>query len=422
MKRGFNCRGFNLPLALAISVIGGEPLYGSAAAATNLDEAIRQHRMGTLVIQTAPGAEVRVEQLRHEFWFGAALANQFFGARSDAESAAKYKQAFLENFNAAVTENALKWHSMEPRQGEVDYTVVDAMLAWTREQGIPLRGHNVFWGIPNRVQPWLKTMDDDTLRATLKARAQDIARRYRGQFAEYDLNNEMLHGNYYEERLGASITRQMADWMRQEDPQAVLYLNDYDILTGRRLDDYLVHIRKFLGQGVPIGGIGVQGHLHGDTFDPVALQNALDRLAQFKLPIRVTEFNFPGQRSKYYGQRGARLSDEEEAAKAKALADYYRICFAHPAVDGILMWGFWEGANWIAVSSLYRRDWSSTPAALAYRDLVFKEWWTTWRGQADAQGHCEVRAFFGRHRVTLGGRETIVELRRKDPTTQVRQP
>ena len=378
--------------------------------------------MGTLVIQTAPGAEVRVEQLRHEFWFGAALANQFFGARSDSEPAAKYKRVFLENFNAAVTENALKWHSMETRQGEADYSVVDAMLAWTREQGIPLRGHNVFWGIPNRVQPWLKTMDDDTLRATLKARAQEIARRYRGQFAEYDLNNEMLHGNYYEERLGASITRQMADWMRQEDPQAVLYLNDYDILTGRRLDDYLVHIRKFLGQGVPIGGIGVQGHLHGDTFDPVALQNALDRLAQFKLPIRVTEFNFPGQRSKYYGQRGARLSDEEEAAKAKALADYYRICFAHPAVDGILMWGFWEGANWIAVSSLYRRDWSSTPAALAYRDLVFKEWWTTWRGQADAQGHCEVRAFFGRHRVTLGGRETIVELRRKDPTTQVRQP
>ena len=415
-------RGFNLPWALAISVIGGEPLYGPAAAATNLDEAIRQHRMGTLVIQTAPGAEVRVEQLRHEFWFGAALANQFFGARSDSESAAKYKRVFLENFNAAVTENALKWHSMETRQGEADYSVVDAMLAWTREQGIPLRGHNVFWGIPNRVQPWLKTMDDDTLRATLKARAQDIARRYRGQFAEYDLNNEMLHGNYYEERLGANITRQMADWMRQEDPQAVLYLNDYDILTGRRLDDYLVHIRKFLDQGVPIGGIGVQGHLHGDTFDPVALQNALDRLAQFKLPIRVTEFNFPGQRSKYYGQRGARLSDEEEAAKAKALADYYRICFAHPAVDGILMWGFWEGANWIPVSSLYRRDWSSTPAALAYRDLVFKEWWTTWRGQADAQGHCEVRAFFGRHRVTLGGRETIVELRRKEPTTQVRQP
>jgi endo-1,4-beta-xylanase len=249
--------------------------------------------------------------------------------------------------------------------------------------------------------------------------AEDGARRYRGRFAEYDLNNEMLHGNYYEERLGPNITRDMAAWMRQEDPLAVLYLNDYDITTGRRLEDYVAQIRMLLDQGVTIGGIGVQGHLHGDSFDAGALQNALDRLAQFKLPVRVTEFNLPGQRSKYYGQRDARLSEAEEQAKARALANYYRICFAHPTVEGILMWGFWEGANWIPVSSLYRRDWSPTPAAEAYRDLVFRQWWTRWQGKADAQGRCELRAFFGKHRVTAGGEEKVVELKRAEPKQQV---
>ena len=83
------------------------------------------------------------------------------------------------------------------------------------------------------------------------------------------------------------------------------------------------------------------------------------------------------------------------------------------------MWGFWEGANWIPVSSLYRRDWSPTPAAGAYRDLVFKQWWTTWRGRADTQGRCQVHAFFGSHRVTAGSKETIVDLKRIEPTTQV---
>ena len=397
---------------------------GHMAHGADLDEAIRRFRMGTLVVEAAPGTEVRVEQVRHEFWFGAALASQMFGGRSGGGDAAKYKQVFLDNFNAAVTENALKWHSMERRNGEVDYSVVDAILAWTAEHKIPLRGHNVFWGIPNMVQPWLKQLDDAALRDTLKARALDVAYRYRGRFAEYDLNNEMLHGNYYEQRLGSGITLDMATWMRQEDTQAVLFLNDYDILTGRRLEDYVAQIRKFLDQGVPIGGIGVQGHLHGDSFDAAALQNALDRLAAFKLPVRVTEFNFPGQRSKYYEKRGATLSDEEEQAKAKAIRDYYRICFAHPAVEGVLMWGFWEGANWIPVSSLYRRDWSPTPAATAYRDLIYKQWWTSWRGQTDAQGRCEIRAFFGRHRVTAGGKEILVNLRRKEATKQIsfRQP
>jgi endo-1,4-beta-xylanase len=389
------------------------------AHSADLEESIRRLRMGTLVVEAAPDMEVRVEQVRHEFWFGAALASQMFGGRSAGEDASKYKQVFLDNFNAAVTENALKWHSMERRKGEVDYRVVEAILAWTAEHEIPLRGHNVFWGVPDMVQPWLKQLDDAALRETLKARGLDVAHRYRGRFAEYDLNNEMLHGNYYEQRLGPGITLEMATWMRQKDPQAVLYLNDYDILTGRRLEDYVAQIRKFLDQGVPIGGIGVQGHLHGDSFDAAALQNALDRLAVFKLPVRVTEFNFPGQRSKYYETRGATLSDEEEQAKAKALADYYRICFAHPAVEGIMMWGFWEGANWIPVSSLYRRDWSPTPAATAYRDLIYRQWWTSWRGQTDAQGHCEVRAFFGRHRVTAGSKEVVVNLKRKEPTKRI---
>jgi endo-1,4-beta-xylanase len=402
-----------------IALAGAAMVISLAAADTPLDDSIRQVRMGTLVIQATPGAEVHVEQLRHEFWFGAALANSMFGRQPDNDQAARYKKVFLENFNSAVTENALKWHSMEPRQGEVDYSIVENMLAWTKEHQIPLRGHNVFWGIRNRVQPWQIAMDDDALRATLKARAQDVARRYQGRFAEYDLNNEMLHGNYYADRLGTNITRDMASWMRQEDPKAVLYLNDYDILTGRRLEDYVVQIRQFIDQGVPIGGIGVQGHLHGDSFDAAALQNALDRLAQFKLPIRVTEFNFPGQRSKYYSQRDAHLTDEEELAKAKALADYYCICFAHPAVEGILMWGFWEGANWIPVSSLYRRDWSPTPAATAYRDLVFRQWWTQWHGQTDAQGQCQVRAFYGRHRVTVGTQSKIVDLKRNEPPKSV---
>jgi endo-1,4-beta-xylanase len=392
---------------------------GAVALGADLDESIRRVRMGTLVIEAPAGTEVRVDQVRHEFWFGAALASQMFGAHAESPDAARYKEVFLDHFNAAVTENALKWHSMEPRRGQVDYSVADRMLAWTGEHDIPLRGHNIFWGIKDRVQPWIKALDDRALRETLKARALDIGRRYRGRFAEYDLNNEMLHGNYYEARLGPGITRDMASWVRQGDPQAVLFLNDYDILTGRRLDDYVAQIRKFLDQGVPLGGIGVQGHLHGDSFDPAALQNSLDRLAQFRLPVRVTEFNMPGQRSKYYGKRGVRLTDAEEQARAKALTDYYRICFAHPAVEGILMWGFWEGANWIPVSSLYRRDWSPTPAAVAYRDLVFKQWWTTWRGQTDARGRCEVRAFFGKHRVTAGSKELVVELKRHEPTRQV---
>lgn len=386
--------------------------FAHGASADDDNARIEKHRKGVLVIEAAPNTPVIVEQVRHEFWFGAALANSAFSGRMRPEDREKYLATFLQNFNCAVTENALKWHNMEPRRGNVNYATVDAILKWTNENRLPLRGHNIFWGIPNYVQDWQKQLSDADLRQVVKERALDIGRRYKGRFAEYDLNNEMIHGNYYEDRLGKDITLRMAQWVREGDPNAVLYLNDYDILTGARLDDFVAHIRSLLDQGVPIGGIGVQGHLHGDSFDPDAVRNALDKLAQFNLPIRITEFNMPGQRSRFYRDRSLRMTDADEQAKARNLADYYRICFAHPRVDGILMWGFWEGANWIPASSLYRRDWTPLPAAAAYRQLVFGQWWTRYSGRTDGHGRCEVRVFYGRHRVTVGDKPYIVDLSR----------
>jgi GH35 family endo-1,4-beta-xylanase len=393
-----------------------------AVAADTLDEAIAKNRMGSLVVHAKPGAKVSVEQLRHEFWFGATLPNGVFNGRMAPAEAERFQIVFLENFNAGVVENAFKWIDMEPERGKVNFATADNALEWAGQHGIPVRGHCIYWGIPNRVQEWLKVLPDAELRLALARRGRMVAARYRESgFAEYDLNNEMIHANYYEQRLGAGITKEMARWVREGDPSAVLFVNDYDITTGRRLADYVAHIRMLLDAGVPIGGIGVQGHLHGDEFDPEALQRSLDELAQFGLPIRITEFNMPGQRSKFYaGDRTAKMTIEEERAKAENLRRFFRICFAHPSVAGIMMWGFWEGANWIPQSSLYTRDWTPTPAADAFRKLTKEEWWTRWSGTADASGTATVRAFYGKYRVTVDGRVVEVELRRERGTAEVR--
>ena len=378
-----------------------------------INDNIARHRKGDLIIKANPGDKVIVEQLSHEFWFGCAISNGLASERMPDEDKRQYKKKFLENFNSAVTENAVKWPDMERNKGEVNYATVDGILKWTEENNIPLRAHNIFWGIPNRVQPWLKEMDDDELRATIKKRAESLAAHYKGRFAEYDLNNEMVHGNYYEDRLGPMITKDMAEWVHNGDPDAKLYLNDYDILTGNKLPEYMAQIRLFLKQGVPIAGIGVQGHLHAETFDRKQLMDALDSLAKFKLPIKITEFNMPGQRSKFLKDTKLEMTPQEEEQKARDIVDYYRICFAHPRVDGILMWGFWAGANWIPASSLYRRDWSPTPAVEAYQNLIFKEWWTKETGTANRKGNFSVSAFYGKYKVTVDGVSKVVELKKE---------
>jgi GH35 family endo-1,4-beta-xylanase len=387
-----------------------------------LDRAIQKHRTGVIVIKTEPNTIVKVEQLRHEFWFGAAISDGIFNGSASAEDVKMYKEKFLKHFNSAVTENAVKWGNMEREQGIVNFATTDNILAWTDAHDIPLRGHNIYWGIPRFVQDWLKALDDQQLYETLQTRARTVTARYKGRFAEYDLNNEMIHGNYYEDRLGPDITGKMAEWVRATDPDAKLYLNDYDILTAKLVRQYADHIQGLLDQGVQIDGIGVQGHLHSVTFNPDSLKFSLDVLSQFNLPIRITEFNMPGQRSEYVrwnAQTPPKLTPEQEQQKARNLTDYYRICFAHPSVEGILMWGFWEGANWIPASSLYKKDWTPTPAAEVYQSLIYDEWWTDTSSKAGDDGMCEIPAFYGTHKVIVNGVEKIVELSKASGSTYI---
>ncbi|MBI5008725.1 MAG: endo-1,4-beta-xylanase, partial [Bacteroidia bacterium] len=182
----------------------------SNAQYPGINNDIARLRKGVLTVLAKTGDKVEIEQLSHEFWFGCAISNGLASERMPAEDKNMYKARFLENFNSAVTENAVKWLDMERKQGEVNYGTVDGILKWTDENNIPLRGHNIFWGIPKFVQPWLKEMNDADLEKTLKNRAETLAARYKGRFAEYALNNEMVHGNYYEDRLGPEITKKMA--------------------------------------------------------------------------------------------------------------------------------------------------------------------------------------------------------------------
>jgi GH35 family endo-1,4-beta-xylanase len=175
-------------------------------------------------------------------------------------------------------------------------------------------------------------------------------------------------------------------------------VNDYAILSGNDGPRYVAHLRKLLDQGVPVGGIGCQGHF-GKVVDGVHVRRTLDELAAFGLPIKLTEYD-------------ADVADEE--VKAACLETLYTVAFGHPSVEGILMWGFWEGAHWKPRAAMWKRDFTTTPAAETYRRLLFEEWWTT------ASGRFEIPAFFGRHAVESGGRRVEGLLKKAEGRAELR--
>jgi len=284
------------------------------------------------------------------------------------------------------------------RNRRIDYSTAEAIYKFCADSDIVMRGHCMFWCTDRNVQGWVKQLDKDVMRKVVKRRAMDVTSRFKGRIEEFDLNNELIFGNFYRRNLGDGIIKDMADWAKQGNPKAMLYLNEQGSLAsgGRNADKYIALIKKTLTQGVKIDGLGCQGHF-SKMVDPEKVQTTLDRLAQFNLPIKITEYDF---------------STDDEQAKAKHLEDFYTICFAHPAVEGILMWGFWEGAHWRPKAALWKRDWTETPAARTYRDLVFDKWWTKKTGKADDKGTYRAKAFYGKYAIESQGKKKLATLRK----------
>merc|ERR1712176_382944 len=302
---------------------------------------------------------IKVEQQKHDFPFGSAIDSRLLTSNT------KYRDFFLDNFNYAVLENKHKWRQIEWSRGNRNFHEADQAMKLLEKNNIPVRGHAVFWGVDQYVPKWLKYMKPDQQRQQCKAHADDIVGRYKGKLTHWDVNNEMLHGDYFERTIGGNIRADMFKWTKEADPSCKTFVNDYEVLSGGLTNCYKKQIADLIDQGAPIDGIGVQSHFKDAerNVDPVQVQSKLDSLAELGLPIWVTELD---------------IAQWDAKSRAKHLSYFLRAAFSRESVEGIILWGYWDQRHWKGKEASLADGPSLTlnAAGNKYRDLVFREWWT----------------------------------------------
>lgn len=322
-------------------------------------------------------ATVQVEQIKHHFAFGSAMSSHYDNP--------DYASFFKSHFEWATPEYQAKWPYNEPSRDNVTYTSIDGLTRFCQANDIAVRGHCLFWGRDTKIQDWVKSLPLNELQPEMDERIVSAVNHFKGKFAHWDVNNEMVDNTYYKDLLGDNIRTWMYQRVHEIDPACRLFVNDYAVISGygSNLADYKTLVYKLLAAGAPVQGLGVQCHM-GSGFDRSTVENRLDSLAEMGLPVWVTEF------------------DMENVPDVNQWSDYleefYRTAFSHPAVEGIMMWGFWEGDG--ANSPIVNTDWTLNAAGVRYESLI-NEWTTNSEAKTDANGVANFRGFYGTYRVTL---------------------
>jgi endo-1,4-beta-xylanase len=383
---------------------GSEPNAAWRKAAEARIEKVRKADL-TVVVKDSTGkavsgAQVAVRMKKHAFLWGTAVnASAFSNGRMTPENLERYKQEILKNFNASVMENENKW----PQWSNVaNRPATIKVIDWLRENGVKVRGHNLVWPSWNNsnVKEALEAKGNPPqLAKVILDHISETTKELRGKFLDWDVINETFTNHDFMDILGRQV---MVDWFkaaRAGDPDAKLYINDFNIIEGEdRLhqDDYAATIKYLLDAGAPVDGIGLQGHFPSRVTPMDELIKRVERYAAFGKELEVTEFD---------------INTSDEGTQADYTRDFMTYMFSNPSVKAFVLWGFWEGAHWIPSGAMMRRDWSLKPNGTVYQDLVFKKWWTDAGGKTGATGAFATRGFLGEYEIEVkaGGKTKTVK-------------
>ncbi|MBK6282731.1 MAG: endo-1,4-beta-xylanase [Draconibacterium sp.] len=256
---------------------------------------------------------------------------------------------FNKYWNGVTAENSCKWGSVESTRDVMNWTNADKAYNHAKNNNLPFRYHALAWG--SQYPSWIKTLSPADFQAEMEEYMTAIAARY-PLIDQIDVLNENMYINTWnkqEHAAGSPYFRagmggpgvtgyDWAIWLfekaRHYFPNSKLVINDFELETNNAGLNEILNLVKVLRDRGLIDGFGTQAHhFNVDGITTTALQNALNNMAKSGVPIYVTELDLKGK-------------PESEANQMNGYKTSFPVYWNHPAVAGITLWGYVEGATW----------------------------------------------------------------------------
>jgi endo-1,4-beta-xylanase len=309
------------------------------------------------------------DAFKGSFLVGAAVNPGEF-TESDARDAALVKA----QFDSITPENVLKWASVHPGPDRYDFDLPDKYVAFGEKNHMFVVGHTLVWH--HQTPKWVfedakgNSVDRETLLKRMREHIQTVVGRYKGRVNGWDVVNEALNDDGtlgqtpWLKIIGEEYIAKAFEFAHEADPKAELQYNDYSLENEAKRNGAVELIRKLRAQGVPVTGVGLQGHYGIEWPSVEQLDATISAFAGLGVKVMITELDVdvlpPAMQ-----YRGADISanvelqpklnpytnglpDSVQQTLAKRYADLFGVFLKHRGVlTRVTFWGVTDASSWL---------------------------------------------------------------------------
>ena len=277
-------------------------------------------------------------------------------------------------FNQISPENALKWQAVHPATDTYTFDEADKYVAFGEKHKMFILGHCLVWHNQTPRSVFVdeegKPLTRDALLQRMRDHIHKLVGRYKGRIGGWDVVNEALNDDgtmrqsQWYKIIGEDFVAKAFEYAHEADPNAELYYNDYSLEGEAKRKGAVELMRKLQAAGVPITGIGLQGHMHLDTPDAKTEAKTIEAFAALGLKVNISELDVDvlprttrtdsadvsaiaaGTANSNPYTSG--LPEQIQQALARRYSELFRVFIDHHASMGrVTLWGVTDRESWL---------------------------------------------------------------------------
>ncbi|MCX2680246.1 endo-1,4-beta-xylanase [Galbibacter sp. EGI 63066] len=269
-------------------------------------------------------------------------------------------------FNSMTPENVMKMGPIHPKENEYNWAAADEIANFARENNMKLRGHALVWH--NQAGDWIfmdedgKQVSKEVLLERMKTHITEVVTRYKDVIYAWDVVNEavsdkpgeFLRPSPWYEILGEDFILKAFEYAHEADPNMKLFYNDYSAIRPEKRDKIYRLVKMVQDAGVPIHGVGIQGHV--SIYEPTEqeLREALDKYASLGVEVQITELDVSVYH-KEHQRRDPKPEDENDdftpEQEQKQIEQYdmlFRVFRDYKnTLTGVTFWNISDRYSWL---------------------------------------------------------------------------